>query len=757
MKRNRSAQMWVLLFGAAVCAPALSVRAAEQPDFSLTRVVPQDVFLCVSGRHNPEQAFVEKYWGDVFAAAKECGIGEDFMGLLGSMMGSEQMDEVNRLKARAQELFANIDWSALGDGEMVFAERWMGMAATEGNLHIGPPDILIVFRGEKAAQNYEGLVALVSAALDEIHKAAGPESAAIKLLQDEVNGTRIARIPLITQEAHGLNYTVALAQRDDVVMITIGDKILDDTLALQGAGAKAGASLADSPRYQQAFNALPAAEDAKVFFDVQAMLMPIRSVINVAMSASNNAEDRFLNAQESGDAFDLNEQALAAYRSGDQAKALELVKQAAEKDPKDSRILYNLACFNAINGNKDAALTALTQAVEAGCHAPGLIATDSDLATLRDAPAYEQALAKAKEAASSANAGADQGPRQLVDRLLNIPGMFDYVATVGYTNGYSVHSETHVQLMEGAKDNPFYPVISGKSQLGSFDKYLPKETESFSIAGGFDIGALYTFVKDSFTAAGRDGVEAWGEWEQWQKDAEFDVHENVLNWLGSEMMTITLAGQQGGVLMVKVQDEAVAREKVGAAVDFLSTKLVEAAASNPALTMFAVRKSPVQNPKLEGFQNLFFGMSPQPVVWGVADGHLIFSNKAEAIVTCLDTAKGAHPNVRENAQVMSEALVPQGDYVSMTLTDQRNLGQELAAGIGMFSMMSGFASMAIPDEAARQMIGQIAGMLMKLSPVVSKIDFFKSIASVTTFDGTSWHTHAVTHYVAPEERTASAQ
>ncbi|HRX86995.1 MAG TPA: hypothetical protein P5572_18380, partial [Phycisphaerae bacterium] len=326
-----------------------------------------------------------------------------------------------------------------------------------------------------------------------------------------------------------------------------------------------------------------------------------------------------------------------------------------------------------------------------------------------------------------------------------------------YTQEHSVHTETRVQLVSGAENNPFYPVITAKTKMTQFDKYLPKETESFSIAGGFSLNALYKFVEDSFKVAGKDGEQAWTEWEQWQQQADFDVHKNVLDWLDTQFMTVTLASQQGSVLMVRVKDEQVAREKVGAAVEFLSTKLMDAAATNPGLAMLAVRKSPVQNPKLEGFQNLFVGMSPQPIVWGVADGHLIFSDKADAIVTCLDTAKGEHPNVRENQQVMSEALVPQGDWVSVSLTDQRKLGQELAAGIGMFSMMSGFASMAIPDEQARQMIGQIAGMLMKLSPVVSKIDFFKSIASLTTFDGNAWHTHAVTHYMAPEERTASAQ
>ena len=43
-------------------------------------------------------------------------------------------------------------------------------------------------------------------------------------------------------------------------------------------------------------------------------------------------------------------------------------------------------------------------------------------------------------------------------------------------------------------------------------------------------------------------------------------------------------------------------------------------------------------------------------------------------------------------------------------------------------------------------------MVAKLSPVVRKIDFYKSTAAYTTFDGRAWHTRTITHYMSPEER-----
>ncbi|MFQ5805731.1 MAG: hypothetical protein ACE5I3_04690, partial [Phycisphaerae bacterium] len=71
------------------------------------------------------------------------------------------------------------------------------------------------------------------------------------------------------------------------------------------------------------------------------------------------------------------------------------------------------------------------------------------------------------------------------------------------------------------------------------------------------------------------------------------------------------------------------------------------------------------------------------------------------------------------------------------------------------SMMSGLMTMAVTDPTVRSAISKIAGMLAKLTPVVRKINFYKSSATHTSFDGRAWHTRAVTHYVSPAERAGS--
>jgi len=234
-----------------------------------------------------------------------------------------------------------------------------------------------------------------------------------------------------------------------------------------------------------------------------------------------------------------------------------------------------------------------------------------------------------------------------------------------------------------------------------------------------------------------------------------DVRKDVLDWIGGEFTSVTLDKDLGSVWLVKVNDEQAARAKVGAAIHFLSTQLGEIIAKKPALAPLAIlslQTSPAVDERLAGFENLQFAMSPRPAVWGVTDGCLVFGSSADAAALCLATARGDHPNVRSNARVMSEAIVPDGPFCSVSLTDQRKQGEDIAKGIGIASMVAGMLGVFVPDAEVQPIIAKIAGILSKLTPVARKIDFYQSTASSSTFDGQTWHTRGVTHYCSLEER-----
>ena len=66
-------------------------------------------------------------------------------------------------------------------------------------------------------------------------------------------------------------------------------------------------------------------------------------------------------------------------------------------------------------------------------------------------------------------------------------------------------------------------------------------------------------------------------------------------------------------------------------------------------------------------------------------------------------------------------------------------------------MVSGMVSMGIEDEQVKGIVAKVTGIIPKLVPVVARIDFIKSKASSSTFDGLIWHTRGVTHYFSGKE------
>ena len=59
-------------------------------------------------------------------------------------------------------------------------------------------------------------------------------------------------------------------------------------------------------------------------------------------------------------------------------------------------------------------------------------------------------------------------------------------------------------------------------------------------------------------------------------------------------------------------------------------------------------------------------------------------------------------------------------------------------------------------EALQQIIASITQIAGKLGTVAVKVDFYKSVAANTTFDGRVWRARSVTHYRSPAERTVAA-
>ncbi len=869
MRATRNRTVTSLMVAACVVASALPALAAKRA-FTLTNAVPDDVFIVAAAKHTSASAFLTEYWSEIWEEAKGTGVGDDLWDLIGSFLNEEQMDEARRLRDRATELLSGVDWAKLQTAEIAFGERFVNRSGSLSmGAIMGPPEWVVLLRTDDAEKTYEGLVGLVEGTLDEIQNAAGAPGR-FSLDKTPRHGVPTAMLNPLAGVSGAPDLTFALSRRGDVIVIVMGERMLDDVLHLL-ANEGDVKPITETARFKAALAKLPPATDAMTFFDMQAMLERFRGLADAVASAAGKPGDVYLNDRIDDEANKINGRAVAAYSNGDMKEALALTEQAHKMAPTDSVILYNLACFSTLNGDPKAGLRWLDRAVDAGFHAPGKIAEDADLTSLRGEKRFQETLARAARLASesaaedvvlnstksgeayelcqqawkvyedeeyaaglklieqayekapedsrvlyylacfhalaenedkaldflqkSVDAGfhspnhiasdpdlklirpteryrkaladarthaAAAGARDKADwsgmvqslssRILDSVGILDYTAEVQTTDGHSVRKHSVVSLVPDARTRAIYPVIAQGRAADDFDRFLPAETESFSVGSGINVAALYAFLLDTVRGVGPQGEALLAKWDAIQKQMEIDVRRDVLGWIGGSTASVTFADAGGSVWLLEVTDAELAGKNVDRAIGAISALITQAATQNPMIGMMAIRQMPSQDERLPGFGQIFFGMSPQPVIWGVAEGHLIFSDSADAVVACLDTARGKHPGIRTNERVMSESLPPKGKFTGASLDDQRALGQEIAMGMGMVSMLGGMVTMAIPDPTVQKIISKVSGMLGKLTPVAAKIDFFKSTAMRTTFDGGAWHIEKVTHYVSPSER-----
>ena len=76
---------------------------------------------------------------------------------------------------------------------------------------------------------------------------------------------------------------------------------------------------------------------------------------------------------------------------------MELAERALGQDQDEPVVLYNVACFYALQGDRDRSIELLSKAVEEGWGDKEWLETDSDLDTLRGDERFKALLAQIEE------------------------------------------------------------------------------------------------------------------------------------------------------------------------------------------------------------------------------------------------------------------------------------------------------------------------------------------------------------------------
>ncbi len=365
-------------------------------------------------------------------------------------------------------------------------------------------------------------------------------------------------------------------------------------------------------------------------------------------------------------------------------------------------------------------------------------------------------LTKSARAQTGENADAET-VLTIVDKAIDTFSIFDYMASAESTDGSKVFTHDTLRLKPGGADTPLGKILCKQPPIKNFDHYVPKEATGFSVSNGIDLSACYGLVLDFVRENIPESEAALAAWEAVQTEIGFNLQEDLLGWISGEIVSVSLPAatptafsQEDWVLFVKVRDAEKARTQVNAWVDKLQGFLAEA---NQQLLV-----TDVDVKGAKGFRSVthpLVAMLFKPI-YGVQDDQLIIASSAEAIATCLTTAKGKHPSVAANERVQREGLLPKGAASSVSFTDHRQLGREIATVLTAGGVAVGLVGMFNEEPEAGVVFRGISTVLTKLKPVAEEVDFLSSSAAVTTFDGQAWHGRKVINYMLDKPTTKPA-
>ncbi len=351
--------------------------------------------------------------------------------------------------------------------------------------------------------------------------------------------------------------------------------------------------------------------------------------------------------------------------------------------------------------------------------------------------------------------GGDADPHGMMfkvfDRVLDDLSIWDYSVTVSRTEGFSTIDESLTVLKPDAKKRRAYRVFTPTAKFDNIDRLVPKEAIDFSVSDGINFVELNDWVVSLVRDTVPDGETYLTQWAEFQKEQKFDLRKDVLEWIEGPIISVTMPGGGFGgdawVIMIKVRNEKKAASQV--------QRLVEAAqkliGEQQGLALTDVEID--DHPNFHSISHPFMMMMQlPPIVWGTAEGYLIFGSGAKPISTCLKTLAGEHPGISKNPRFQKEGVKPDSGFVSASFTDTSKTAENLQAALTGITMGLGMMTTFAPAQAEEgsKFFKAIPAITGKLVKVVARLNFFLSESTATSFDGKTWRSTSVTNYKDPK-------
>ncbi len=247
--------------------------------FTLSRYVPHDVWIVVHSVENPQRAYVEEQWVEVWHAVKRARLDRDLVLLFYGDSDSEAKVNALRRLDKVHELAGGVAWQDLIAKETVFAER-----RSQTGIRY---DYIYLARGTSGSgeKNFAALAKLVEEGTPMIASALGVK---VTLRRTTTSRFDVLAVGLNEGEDRRPSYAFFLMRQGDVIGAVAGAKSFQHVRALF-MGKPGVQSMLDTPRFKSAVAEVQAPTDSLMFLDVRAFMSDMCDMCEriVKVSAKN--------------------------------------------------------------------------------------------------------------------------------------------------------------------------------------------------------------------------------------------------------------------------------------------------------------------------------------------------------------------------------------------------------------------------------------------------------------------------------------
>ncbi len=254
---------------------AVPCLAGEMPkQFQLGQYIPQRAWLYTTTAHNPERAWIDGQWQELWDAVKQSGLEQDARDLaLTFVPNDKKASAISTIDSLVD--IAHVAVDCLKAEEIAFSESLAKQNAKYEYI------LLFRFKPAEAEQRYQTLV--------EKFKTLSQLSSVITVAPGEHHGLEAWDFGIrgIEEIAH-IPTSGTIFRHKDIVGVVTGELAIRDVIGLL-RGQSNVVPIVESAMFKRALAQVPTPEDSLVYFDYPAAMKDIRRLITVTASENTSA------------------------------------------------------------------------------------------------------------------------------------------------------------------------------------------------------------------------------------------------------------------------------------------------------------------------------------------------------------------------------------------------------------------------------------------------------------------------------------